>query len=99
MIGIQVVGIAASKVAERYWRPTWMFQRKDGVSKGSARSIPGFDVTEAMQSVGHLFQKFGGHSAVGGFTFPEEKESDLRCELNRYARSRFESNSTIWQSK
>ena len=94
-----VVGIAASKVAETYWRPTWMFQRKGGVCKGSARSVPGFDVTEAMQAVGHLFQKFGGHAAAGGFTFPEERENDLRQALNEHAEALFQGDPDIWQSK
>lgn len=94
-----VVGIAASKVAEKFWRPTWMFQRKDGVCKGSARSIPGFDVTEAMQAVGHLFQKFGGHAAAGGFSFPEEREDDIRLALNDYAKTIFEQDEDVWQSK
>ena len=94
-----VVGIAASKMAESYWRPTWMFQRKDGQCKGSARSIPGFDVTEAMQSCGHLFQKFGGHAAAGGFSFPEEREQDLRNALTAYAEEQYQKQPLLWQSK
>ncbi|SMF55532.1 single-stranded-DNA-specific exonuclease RecJ [Pseudobacteriovorax antillogorgiicola] len=94
-----VVGIAASKIAEAYWRPTWMFGRKDGMCKGSARSIPGFDVTLAMQAVGELFAKFGGHAAAGGFSFPEEREPEIRMALNRYAEDIYESLPDIWQSK
>lgn len=76
-----VVGIAASKIAEEFWRPVWLFQRKDGICKGSARSIAGFDVTDAMTKVKTLFTKFGGHAAAGGYVFPEAREAELRQEL------------------
>jgi single-stranded-DNA-specific exonuclease len=94
-----VVGIAASRVAETFWRPTWLFQRKDGIGKGSARSIAGFDVTEAMQSCGALFSKFGGHRAAGGFTFPLENEAPIRAALTTYAGSIKAKDPTLWESR
>jgi single-stranded-DNA-specific exonuclease len=94
-----VVGIAASKIAEEFWRPVWLFQRKDGVCKGSARSIPGFDVTAAMAEVGHLFTKFGGHAAAGGFTFPETSESILRGELAQVAANIKQAKPDLWRSR
>ena len=94
-----VVGIAASKIAEEFWRPVWLFQRKDGVCKGSARSIPGFDVTAAMTEVGHLFTKFGGHAAAGGFTFPEASESALREQLGQVAENIKRAKPDLWQSR
>lgn len=94
-----VIGIAASKIAERYWKPTWLFQRQDGVCKGSARSIPGFDVTAAMQSVGTAFSKFGGHKAAGGFTFDEQQESAIARGLEEYAQKEFDLNAELWQSR
>jgi single-stranded-DNA-specific exonuclease len=93
-----VVGIAASKLVEEFWRPVWLFQRKDGMCKGSARSLPGFDVTEAMISVGALFTKFGGHAAAGGYSFPEANEVQIRAGLIDYARKIQASQPEIWES-
>ncbi len=93
-----VVGIAASKIAEEFWRPTWLFQRKDGVCKGSARSINGFDVTLAMQLNGEGFTKFGGHRAAAGFSFPVEKENEIRERLIAYGKSQRESSPSTWES-
>ena len=94
-----VVGIAASKMTETYWKPTWLFERKGDVCKGSARSLPGFDVTDAMSSVAQLFTKFGGHSAAGGYTFPVENEGQIRQALNTFAQERLEEKPDIWLSK
>ena len=94
-----VVGIAASKICEKYWSPVWLFKRDGEYCKGSARSIPGFDVTEAMMSCGHLFHKFGGHAAAGGFSFKIEFEDQIREALTEYARKQYEANSEIWDSK
>lgn len=94
-----VVGIAASKIAETYWRPVWLFNRGDDQCKGSARSIPGFDVTDAMTAVGHLFTKFGGHAAAGGFSFSRENEDEIRLALNAYAGERKAQTPEIWQSR
>lgn len=94
-----VVGIAASKIAETYWRPTWLFEKKDGICKGSARSIPGFDVTDAMSSASKLFLKFGGHRAAGGFTFEEKNEDALREALTEYAMKQRELRPDLWESR
>ncbi len=94
-----VVGIAASKIAEKFWKPTWLFQRKDGVGRGSARSIPGFDVTEAMGAVKHLFKKFGGHTAAGGFTFELENEKAIREGLCSYAEGKQKEYPSMWESQ
>ncbi len=94
-----VVGIAASKITEEYWRPTWLFQKKDGICKGSARSIKGFDVTDAMSSCKELFTKFGGHAAAGGFLFPEENESAIRAALIQYAEDIKSTKPHLWQSQ
>lgn len=93
-----VVGIAASKIAEEQWKPTWLFQRKDGVCKGSARSIRGFDVTEAMQSCKELFTKFGGHAAAGGFTFEERHENEIRSRLEIFAANIKDKHPGLWES-
>ncbi|MBY0370323.1 DHH family phosphoesterase [bacterium] len=93
-----VVGIAASRIAETFWKPTWLFQRGEKLAKGSARSIPGFDVTAAMQSCGSLFTKFGGHTAAGGFAFDPEKENAIREALTAYALEQRNQKPQLWQS-
>lgn len=93
-----VVGIAASKITETFWKPTWLFQRGEDLCKGSARSVPGFDVTEAMAQCSGLFLKFGGHSAAGGFTFKPENEEALREHLVAWADDRRRQDPSIWRS-
>ena len=94
-----VVGIAASKISEQFWRPTWLFERQEKMCKGSARSIPGFDVTEAMVAAGALFEKFGGHRAAGGFTFRLERESEIRQALINYGHQVMRQQPELWQSR
>jgi single-stranded-DNA-specific exonuclease len=93
-----VVGIAASKLAEEFWKPTWLYQIKDGKAKGSARSIPSFDVTEAMSSASHLFSKFGGHRAAGGFSFEILNEDKLRNLLTQFAEQLRQQTPSLWES-
>lgn len=96
-----VVGISASKIAEEFWRPVWLFQRAsegDSISKGSARSIPGFDVTHAMGSVKELFVKYGGHTAAGGFSFLQKNENWLRAGLLRYGDEQRLQKPQLWES-
>ena len=87
------------KSVEKFWSPVWLFKRDGEYCKGSARSIPGFDVTEAMMSCGDLFHKFGGHAAAGGFSFKAENEEAIRKALTDYAEKQYESNKEIWDSK
>jgi len=94
-----VVGIAASKLAEHFWRPTWLFQREGELCKGSARSIPGFDVTDIMQPLSALFHKFGGHKAAAGYSFPSKNEDSIRQALCAEADKLRELQPDIWQSK
>ena len=95
-----VVGIAASKLAEEFWRPTWLFQRgADGTCKGSARTIPGFNVTAAMTSCGGLFKKFGGHGAAGGYTFDVSQEAAIRAALIDHALEIKAASPSMWESR
>lgn len=95
-----VVGIAASKLAETFWKPVWLFQRgEDGVCKGSARSIPGFDVTLAMMEAKHHFTKFGGHAAAGGFSFATKDEGAIRTALSEHARVMRHAQPALWTSR
>jgi single-stranded-DNA-specific exonuclease len=93
-----VVGIAASRVAEEFWRPTWLFCNTESQYKGSARSIPQFDVTLAMSHCKELWTKFGGHSAAGGYSFEPSQESAIREQLISYAAQIRQAKPDIWRS-
>jgi single-stranded-DNA-specific exonuclease len=75
-----VIGILASRLKERYHRPTIAFaDAGDGLLKGSARSVPGFHIRDALDAVAagnpQLISKFGGHAMAAGLTLPQENFS------------------------
>jgi single-stranded-DNA-specific exonuclease len=81
-----VVGIACNKIVERTGRPTLICAiNEEGVAHGSARSINGFHLVEAMDAASDLFVKYGGHPMAAGFTVKADKLEDLRYRLNRHA--------------
>ncbi|MDR0840375.1 MAG: single-stranded-DNA-specific exonuclease RecJ [Christensenellaceae bacterium] len=63
-----VIGIAASRIAERYSRPTLLFSEKDDILTGSARSVPGVDLYAALRQNEGYFLRFGGHAFAAGVT-------------------------------
>jgi single-stranded-DNA-specific exonuclease len=75
-----VVGLAASRLAEELLRPVLVAKREAGLIKGSARSIPGFHITEALEACSDLLVRFGGHAAAAGFVL---REDDLDALLTR----------------
>lgn len=80
-----VIGLAASRIAEKLHRPTIVITVTDGVGHGSARSIPGFHLLNALESCGELFEKFGGHAAAAGMTINFENIAQLQKRINEYA--------------
>ncbi|MBD3288045.1 single-stranded-DNA-specific exonuclease RecJ [candidate division KSB1 bacterium] len=81
-----VIGIVASRIVEKYYRPTVMISVEDGIGKGSARSIHGFDIYEAMKKCEDLMLGFGGHKYAAGLTIEEKKIKLLRERLNEIAK-------------
>ncbi|MCK6621029.1 MAG: single-stranded-DNA-specific exonuclease RecJ [Calditrichaceae bacterium] len=67
-----VIGIAASRIVERFYRPTIMISVVDGIGKGSARSIANFNVYEAIKQCSQHLITFGGHKYAAGLTIREE---------------------------
>ena len=67
-----VVGIVASRLVESYYRPTIVLTQSNGFITGSARSIPGFDLYEAIESCSDLLESFGGHMYAAGLTMNEK---------------------------
>lgn len=68
-----VLGIVASKLIEKYFRPVVLFAVKDNVGKGSSRSIPGFDLYDGLRSCSTCLQTYGGHKMAAGLKIDTEK--------------------------
>jgi single-stranded-DNA-specific exonuclease len=84
-----VIGIVASRLVERYHRPTVLIARPDGdgVARGSARSIPGFDLLEAVRACADHLERFGGHAAAAGFDVRLDAIDGFRDAFAEQARS------------
>ena len=80
-----VIGIAASKIAERINRPCVVLSVGDGVAHGSARSIEPYHLLNGLTACADLFEKFGGHSHAAGITIKPERIAELRRRLNEHA--------------
>lgn len=94
-----VIGIVASRLAENFWKPVWIYSTKQApFLKGSVRSIPNFDVTSAMISCGEKFTKYGGHAAAAGFTFEEKNKNSIFASLKAYALQKKQENEKLWLS-
>ncbi len=79
-----VVGIVASKLVQKLQRPVLVAQVLGEFTKGSARSVPGFNMVEALRANAGLFEKFGGHFFAAGYTLATERLEELRMGLNVY---------------
>lgn len=77
-----VIGIVASRLVEKFHRPTIMLTTVDGIAKGSARSIPGFNIYEALQNCEDLLLQFGGHEAAAGLAVELDKIDLFRKRFN-----------------
>ncbi|MEG2366284.1 MAG: DHHA1 domain-containing protein, partial [Alistipes sp.] len=74
-----IVGIVASRLIETYYRPTVVLTMSNGFVTGSARSVPGFDLYQAVESCADLLENFGGHMYAAGLTMkPENVEEFTR---------------------
>ena len=82
-----VIGLAASKIAERLYRPTIVFSIEDGYAHGSARSIGNYHLLNALESCHELFEQFGGHAAAAGMKIKADNITLLRERLNEHAAS------------
>ena len=83
-----VIGIAATRVVEKYGRPALVLSREDGEAYGSGRSIPAFHLLDALESCREMFTRFGGHAHAVGFSLPCARVPELRAALDQYARAR-----------
>ncbi|MCE7042252.1 single-stranded-DNA-specific exonuclease RecJ [Dyadobacter sp. CY312] len=83
-----VIGIVASRCIEKYHRPTIILTESHGKAAGSARSVPGFDVYEAIEECADLLEQFGGHTFAAGLTLPIENINAFRSRFNEIVSSR-----------
>ena len=81
-----VIGIVSSKITEMYFKPSILLSfEEDGIGKGSGRSIPGFDLHEALMQCLDTIEKFGGHSMAVGITIRKENLDKFRKEFEAIA--------------
>jgi len=83
-----VIGIVASRVVERIHRPTVLVARNGETGRGSARSIPGFHLLEAIEACGDLLSRYGGHRQAAGMDVATERIGDFRERFNSEVRER-----------
>jgi single-stranded-DNA-specific exonuclease len=83
-----VIGIAATRIVERYHRPALVISRDGEEAHGSGRSIRPFHLLEAVESSSNLFTRYGGHSHACGFAMPSANVARLGAELDAFARTR-----------
>jgi single-stranded-DNA-specific exonuclease len=81
-----VVGLAASRLTETYYRPAIVASKGEEETRGSCRSIPEFHITEALDQCADLLVRHGGHAAAAGFTVRNENLSELVTRLKAIAR-------------
>ena len=79
-----IVGIVASRLIETYYRPTVVLTKSNGFVTGSARSVAGFDLYQAVESCSDLLENFGGHMYAAGLTMKEENVEAFTKRFNDY---------------
>ncbi|UUV19681.1 single-stranded-DNA-specific exonuclease RecJ [Fusobacteria bacterium ZRK30] len=83
-----VVGIVASKIVDKYYKPTIIMEEKDGISKASCRSIEGYSIIEGLNSMREIFIKYGGHAGAAGFSIDADRVDEFRDKINKEAGSK-----------
>ena len=79
-----VVGIVASRLVEAYYKPTVVLTKSNGFVTGSARSIAGFDLYEAIENCADLLENFGGHVYAAGLTMKEENLEEFARRMDAF---------------
>ena len=83
--GEGLLGPAAAKLTEQWNRPAVLVSLQDEIGRGSARSVPGFHITDALEACSALLDRFGGHAAAAGFSVRAERIDELRARLEQLA--------------
>ena len=82
-----IIGIVSSKITEMYFKPSILICFDGNEGKGSGRSIPGFDLHEALMNCKQYLKKFGGHAMAVGVTVDKSEFGKFKSELEEYAKS------------
>ena len=80
-----IVGIVASKICERYYKPVILLRIEEGIAKGSARSIPEFSIFDGLAYSKSFLEGFGGHELAAGMSLKADQVQNLRESINQYA--------------
>jgi len=92
---VGVIGIVASRIVEKYYRPTVMITNTDGIGKASARSIRNFNLYEAFTECSDLLTNYGGHKYAAGMTIETQNISEFRKRMNRIAKDKLDKDDLI----
>jgi single-stranded-DNA-specific exonuclease len=87
-----VIGIVASRLVDTYYRPTIMLSTVEGKIKGSARSIKGFNIYDALKQCEDLLEQFGGHEFAAGLTMDQDNLEEFRQRMDTIAYSMLSEN-------
>lgn len=93
---VGVIGIVASKLVERYHRPTILLSiGEDGLARGSGRSIPGLHLLDSLNECGSLLNSFGGHAAAAGLSIHKNKIDLFREKFNEVIKSKLKDDDLV----
>lgn len=90
-----VVGIVASRIIDQYYKPTIMLTLSDNLVVGSARSVKGFDIYEAIKECSDLLEQFGGHMYAAGLALKQENLEAFKIKFDNIVRQRILPNQRI----
>jgi single-stranded-DNA-specific exonuclease len=80
-----VIGIVASRIVEKYYRPTIIFSEKEEIMTGSARSIKGFSIYQGIKACSSLVKQFGGHDFAAGVSIHKDQFDEFKKQFEDYA--------------
>lgn len=92
-----IIGITASRLAEEYYRPVVLISLEGDRGRGSARSIQGFDLFQAVQQCSHLLTRYGGHPQAAGLSLPRENLEGFQQAMNAVAQRDYPP--SLWEPK
>mgnify|MGYP003090977543 FL=1 len=90
-----VVGIVASRLVEAFYRPTIVLTKSNGLVTGSARSVQGFDLYDAIESCADLLDNFGGHLYAAGLTMKEERLPEFCERIEKFIGNKITTDMTV----
>ena len=90
-----VIGIVASRICERFYKPCILISYENGTGKGSGRSIPGFSLFDALTACEEYLTNFGGHAAAAGLGINMDRIEEFTAAINKYAESVLTENDMI----